>query len=96
LFHAVVNGMDVTRGKPDPQVFLLTADRLEVTPSQCAVVEDAPAGVQAANAAGMASIGFASTGRRVDELAEADLTISSIDELSSPILRKLISGTAGP
>jgi len=90
LFQAVVNGMDVTRGKPDPQVFLITADRLGVPPANCAVVEDAPAGVQAANAAGMTSVGFASTGRSRDELAEADLTIASLAELSPPLLGEVI------
>ena len=39
--------MDVTRGKPDPQVFLIAAQRMGVEPAQCAVVEDAPAGVAA-------------------------------------------------
>ncbi len=48
----VVSGADVTRGKPDPQVFSLAADRLGVSPSRCVVVEDAPVGVQATRAAG--------------------------------------------
>ena len=63
LFGAVVNGQDVTRGKPDPQVFLLAARRLDVPPRRCVVVEDAPVGIAAAKAAGMAVVGFASTGR---------------------------------
>lgn len=67
-FGAEVTGADVTRGKPDPQVFLLAAERLGVPPSRCAVIEDAPAGLEAARAAGMVAIGFASTGRTVQEL----------------------------
>jgi beta-phosphoglucomutase len=82
LFSATVTGRDVTRGKPDPQVFLTAAERLGISPARCAVVEDAPAGVEAANAAGMASIGFASTGRTPDDLAEADLVVGSLEALT--------------
>ena len=48
----VVTGMDVTRGKPDPQVFLLTAERMGIEPGRCAVVEDAVHGITAARRAG--------------------------------------------
>jgi beta-phosphoglucomutase len=90
LFGAVVTARDVTRGKPDPQVFLIAAERLGVAPARCAVVEDAPAGVAAANSAGMASIGLASTGRTREELSEADLIVDSLDELSPALVRDLI------
>ena len=89
-FQAVVTGRDVTRGKPDPQVFLIAAAALGIHPECCAVVEDAPVGVAAARAAGMASVGFASTGRTVESLARADLNVESLDELSPAILRELI------
>ncbi len=91
LFRAVVTARDVTRGKPDPQVFLLAAERLGVAPSRCAVVEDAPAGVAAAQAAGMKSIGLASTGRTREELAAADLVVDSLTELSPPVVGELIA-----
>jgi len=90
LFGAVVTGGDVTRGKPDPQVFLMAAERLGVPPRQCVVIEDAPAGLRAAEAAGMASVGLASTGRTRQSLAEADLVIDSLAELSPSILREVI------
>ena len=90
LFSAVVTGMDVTRGKPDPQVFQIASERLAVPPARCAVVEDAPPGVAAANAAGMTSIGFASTGRTPQQLSDADLTITSLGELSPEIVRSLV------
>lgn len=89
-FDAVVTGMDVTRGKPDPQVFLIAAERLGMPPAGCAVIEDAPSGVAAANAAGMASVGLVSTGRTAEGLAEADLVIRSLCELSPRALRELI------
>ena len=47
-FEAIVSAEDVERGKPDPQVFLAAAARLSVLPAHCVVVEDAPAGIEAA------------------------------------------------
>lgn len=89
-FAAVVTGMDVTAGKPDPQVYLLAAERLNIKPARCAVVEDAPAGIAAARAATMASIGLASTGRTVQELGEADLVVRSLGELTPQVIGALI------
>ena len=91
LFGAVITGMDVTRGKPDPEVFLLAAQRLGVAPSQCAVVEDAPLGIAAAKAAGMASVGLVSTGRTRDALAQADLVVDRLDQLSPEVFHRLIA-----
>jgi beta-phosphoglucomutase len=90
LFRAIVTGDDVTRGKPDPQVFLIAAERLGAPPERCAVVEDAPAGIAAANAAGMASIGLASTGRTRKSLSAADLVVDSLAELSPDVVRWLM------
>lgn len=78
-----VTGDDVTRGKPDPQVFLLASERLGVPPPRCVVVEDAPAGIAAAHAAGMMAIGLVSTGRTAEELREADWVVAHLDELSA-------------
>ncbi|MEX0701116.1 MAG: HAD family phosphatase [Planctomycetales bacterium] len=78
---AVVHGRDVTRGKPDPQVFQLAAGRLGVPPARCVVVEDAPAGIEAARRAGMKCIGVASTGRTPEQLAAADCIVGSLEEL---------------
>jgi len=92
LFQAIVTGRDVTRGKPDPQVFLIASERLGIVPGRLAVVEDAPAGVAAANAAGMTSVGLASTGRTRESLSAAALVVDSLDELSAEVLRGLITG----
>lgn len=62
LFDAVVTSVDVTRGKPDPQVFLLAAERLGLSPTQCVVFEDSVAGAQAAISSGATLIGV-TTGR---------------------------------
>jgi beta-phosphoglucomutase len=90
LFSAIVTGMDVTRGKPDPQVFLLAAKRLGVPPSRCVVIEDAQPGVAAAQAAGMAAVGLVSTGRTRKELAAADLVVDSLADISPRALGELI------
>jgi sugar-phosphatase len=52
---------DVARGKPSPEVYLLAASRLGAAPSECLVLEDAPAGIEAARAAGMSVVGLATT-----------------------------------
>jgi hypothetical protein len=59
-------------------------------PAQCAVIEDAPAGIAAAQAAGMASVGLLSTGRTPADLAAAGAMVRSLDEISPPMLRALI------
>ena len=92
LFETIVTGDDVQHGKPDPEVFLMAAERLGVEPVECIVIEDAPAGVEAARRAGMASVGFCSKGRTRDELSAADLVIDSLDELDSDVMRSLLGG----
>jgi beta-phosphoglucomutase len=91
-FQAVVTGTDVTRGKPDPQVFQIAARRLDLATSRCVVVEDAAAGVSAARAAGARSIGLVSTGRTASELAHADLVVKSLRELDSSTFLQLVQG----
>jgi beta-phosphoglucomutase len=91
LISAKVTGADVTRGKPDPQVFLMAAERLSVPPSSCAVIEDAVHGVEAAKRAGMVAIAVTGTSTRED-LAAADLVIDSLRELSPGRIRELIEG----
>ena len=87
---AVVTGSDVQRGKPDPQIFLVAARRLGVPPARCVVIEDAPVGVAAAAAAGMACVGLASTGRTREVLSKAQLVVDSLTELSPEVLRQAI------
>ena len=87
-FDAVVNGMDVTYGKPHPQTFLLAAERLGVRPDLCIVVEDAPAGVEAAIRAGMKSVALVGT-HPASAFPTADLVVSSLGEITPTILRDL-------
>lgn len=89
-FSAIVTARDVTRGKPDPEVFLLAAERLRLPPDRCVVIEDAPAGVAAAKAAGMKSIGLASRGRTPLDLNAADRIVHSLREITPADVRQLI------
>jgi beta-phosphoglucomutase len=79
FFGAIVAAEDTQRGKPDPEGFLLAAQRLEVEPRQCLVLEDATGGVEAARRAGMRCIAVATTRPR-EALAEADLVVDSLTE----------------
>lgn len=89
LFSAVVSGHDVTKGKPDPEVFNIAAWRLDADPMSCVVIEDAPAGIEAAQAAGMKAIAL--TGNHPQEnLKHADRVVDRLDELSPDDLRALI------
>ncbi len=58
LLDAVADGNDISRSKPDPEVFLLAAERLGLAPAECLVVEDAPAGIEAGRRAGMPCLGI--------------------------------------
>lgn len=83
VFSANTCGVNLRRGKPDPEIFLLAATELHIAPEQCFVVEDAPAGILAARAGNMAALGVA---RQHDEAlledAGADLVVTSLDEVA--------------
>ncbi|MEV7324416.1 HAD family hydrolase [Streptomyces sp. NPDC093970] len=72
---------DVTRGKPDPEPYLLAARRLGVDPARCVVFEDAPAGLRAGRAAGMTTVALATT-HAAHEL-DADLVVPDLSALSA-------------
>ena len=88
-FDAVVTSVDVTRGKPDPQVFQLAAEKLGISPERCVVVEDAPAGIEAAHRAGMKVVALDST-HPADQLADADRVICALSELTPEIVLEMI------
>lgn len=77
-FDAVIDGNDIQHSKPHPQVFLLAAQRLQVAPKRCLVVEDAATGVQAARRAGMAVVGIGPA----RELPGADRVVGSLTEVT--------------
>ncbi|SHG98961.1 beta-phosphoglucomutase [Winogradskyella jejuensis] len=87
-FNAIVDGNDVTKAKPDPEVFLIGAKLLDMQPQDCVVFEDSVAGVQAANTANMISIGIGEK----DVLHEADYIFKDFTEMSQEFVEAIISG----
>lgn len=71
-FDAVITGADIKNAKPDPEIFLLGAERVGVEPSACVVFEDAPSGVAGALAAGMQCVGIGTP----ELLTEAPVTVT--------------------
>lgn len=80
----IVTADDVERGKPDPQGYLLGAERLGADPAECVVVEDAPAGVAAGKAAGM-TVWAVVTTHEEGELEAADARFASLAELGEAL-----------
>jgi sugar-phosphatase len=77
----MVTADDVSRGKPDPEPYWKGAELLKVNPAECVVVEDAPAGIRAARAAGMKVISLPTTYPEKD-LHEADLIASALTKIT--------------
>ena len=86
-FNAIVDGNDVTKAKPDPEVFLIAAKLLNVAPENCIVFEDSVAGVEAANVANMISIGIGSK----DVLGHAKYVFNDFTEISEDFIEQLIN-----
>lgn len=84
-FEAVVDGTMIVHSKPDPEIFLLAASKLNVSPADCVVFEDAEAGVEAALAAGMKCVGI---GNPV-KLKEANRVVNAIQNFNYSDLQKI-------
>jgi beta-phosphoglucomutase len=84
-FDAVVDGNDVTKAKPNPEVFLIAASKLKIEPENCVVFEDSVAGIQAANAAEMTSVGIGDK----DILNEASFIFSDFTEIKIDFINQL-------
>lgn len=87
-FNVIVSGDQVKLGKPNPEIFLLAAKKINISPDACIVIEDAPSGVSAAKAAGMKCIAI-TTGSSKEKLKKADLIIDSFYELSAEVIKNL-------
>jgi beta-phosphoglucomutase len=81
-FDAIVTGVDVRRGKPDPEVFLLCAERLGARPTDCAVIEDAVVGIEAARRAGMVGVALVVDPRDAGPFNHAHQVVRDLSELS--------------
>ncbi|MFW9973068.1 MAG: HAD family hydrolase [Candidatus Odinarchaeota archaeon] len=79
-FDVIITAVDVKKGKPEPDVFLIVAKKLNINPKNCLVIEDAPVGIQAAKRAGMISIALTTTHKK-EELLDAQLIIKNLTEI---------------
>ena len=78
FFDAIADGTDITHSKPDPEVFLCSAAKIGMDPADCAVVEDAKAGIQAAKAAGMTALALFGDAK---DCGEEDYNLTSFADL---------------
>jgi HAD superfamily hydrolase (TIGR01509 family) len=86
FFQGIVSAEDVHTGKPDPEVYLMAAARVGISPDRCIVVEDSVAGVEGARRAGMRRIGVSHN----DNHLTADVVVQSLDLLDSDAFEKLL------
>ena len=89
-FDSIISAEDVTKGKPDPQAFLMAAEQLGAAPERCIVIEDAIAGIEAAKAAGMKCIAVTNT-HSPEALAKADLVTDNLERINSENIRFVLS-----
>ena len=80
-FDAIVSGDEVSAGKPDPQIYLIAASRLGISPRACLAIEDAPNGVASARAAGMTVLGVRTPYTAHLQLDGVALTVDSLADL---------------
>ncbi|RKD31572.1 HAD family hydrolase [Thermohalobacter berrensis] len=90
FFDYIVSGEEVENGKPNPDIFLHTAEKLNVNPKKCVVVEDSRNGVSAAKSADMKCIGFKNINSGNQDLSQADLIVDSIGDINIEILEDLV------
>ena len=81
-FNQLVSGEEVENGKPSPDIFLETAQRMKIKPHNCVVIEDSHNGVKAAKAAGMFCIGFQNANSGNQDLSMADVVIASFEKFT--------------
>ncbi len=84
-----VTGSEITRKKPDPELFLVAASRMGISPAHCVVIEDAPSGVQAAKAAGAKCIAVTNSTTAAN-LVKADMVCDSLEQINLETIIELI------
>jgi beta-phosphoglucomutase family hydrolase len=89
FFNVVVGGHNIQNGKPDPEIFLLSAQMMGVEPSACLVFEDALAGVEAARRAGMDAV-FLCTSHTADEVADMEHVLHAVPDFTPLDLSELL------
>jgi HAD superfamily hydrolase (TIGR01509 family) len=82
-FNAIISAQDVgSRGKPAPDIYLCTAQKLQTDPARCIVVEDSKNGILSAKAAGMIAIGYQTPDNNGQDLRQADIIINNLKNLT--------------
>ena len=89
-FQGYVSGQDVEKTKPHPDIFLKAAEKLNISPKNCLVIEDAKHGVTAAKAAGMFCVGYKNLNSGDQDLSKADLVVDHINEIDLSKINLLI------
>jgi HAD superfamily hydrolase (TIGR01509 family) len=89
MFDAIVTGEDVSRGKPNPEVYLRACELLGAPPSRCVVLEDAASGVLAAKRAGCRCIAVPNPHTPPQDLQDADLIVHSLEGVTPQVVRRL-------
>lgn len=90
-FSVILSAKDITKGKPNPEIYLKTAKKLGISPHNCIVVEDASNGIEAAKNAGMKCIAIKMKGFEKRNLSQADYIIKNFIELTPSLINKVFS-----
>lgn len=88
-FSAIVSGDDVTKGKPDPEPYLVACKKLELDPENCLVLEDATNGIESAKTAGCKCIAIINPYTLPQDHSQADLILNSLNNLSLEMINSL-------
>jgi len=88
LFKIIITAQDITKGKPDPEPYLITAKKLQKNPKNCLAIEDSQSGVLSAKAAGMKCIAITTTHSEKD-LANANLVVYTFSEINEDIIKTI-------
>jgi HAD superfamily hydrolase (TIGR01509 family) len=89
-FEALVSGDEVLRSKPYPDIYLKAATLISVDPKECVAIEDAAAGVKAAKAAGMYTVGYKNPNSGNQDLSLADLVVDRVKDIETKIIVNLM------
>ena len=87
-FDVVLGGDDVTRGKPEPEIYLLAAEKLKIPPSQCLAIEDSPVGIAAAVSAGIYTVAVLTDSTRGMDLSQAQEVLETLESFDLNLLRR--------
>lgn len=87
-FEIIVSGEEIKQGKPHPEIYLLVAQKLNLNPEECLVLEDAISGVSAAKSAKMKCIAVPNQFTQGVDFSLTDLVVNSLEEIDEPLLKK--------